>query len=583
MVESWSSPMRNASSGSPITISPGLVPRPAGQGEARRADTRLRALAVTGAVLIAFGAVGGQLVRLVARGHGAISVAMNEAVATSYARPDIADRNGRLIATDLETHSLYADPALVLDRDEMVEKLATVLGEFDEAALRQQLADRTRRFVWVRRGLTPATAKAVHDLGLPGLAFRRELRRAYPAGNIAGHLVGYVNIDNKGLAGMERHLDEAGRSEAVHGATLSEKAPVRLSIDLGVQHTLEDELRGAVQRYQAAGAAGVVLDVRSGEVLASASLPDVDPAHSATALDAARPDRVQGGTYELGSIFKTLTLAMALEDGQATLDTVLDVREPLTVGRFTIRDLHPLGRPLSLSEVFVHSSNVGAGMLALEAGAERQRSFLDSLGLLGQLRTETGLVAPPQVPARWDRAETITVSYGHGLAVAPLQFAAAAASLVNGGEWVAPTFLRRLPGDQITRTRVVKSETSARVRDLMRRNVVDAHGTGRRADAAGYEVGGKTGTAELPAKGGYKSNAVIASFLGAFPMREPRYVTLVMLFEPKPTADARNMVLAGANAAPTTGRLVARIAPLLGVLPDGTPAPLDDGEGVDAP
>ncbi len=330
MVESWSSPMRNASSGSPITISPGLVPRPAGQGEARRADTRLRALAVTGAVLVAFGAVGGQLVRLVARGHGAISVAMNEAVATSYARPDIADRNGRLIATDLETHSLYADPALVLDRDEMVEKLATVLGEFDEAALRQQLADRTRRFVWVRRGLTPATAKAVHDLGLPGLAFRRELRRAYPAGNIAGHLVGYVNIDNKGLAGMERHLDEAGRSEAVHGATLSEKAPVRLSIDLGVQHTLEDELRDAVQRYQAAGAAGVVLDVRSGEVLASASLPDVDPAHSATALDAARPDRVQGGTYELewvvggdcfitepGSFTGLLSAAVADVTGQA--------------------------------------------------------------------------------------------------------------------------------------------------------------------------------------------------------------------------------------------------------------------------
>ncbi len=569
-----------------VTISPGLIPRRARAGSAGAFDARLRALAVTGTVMLAFGAVAGQLVRLAARGHGTPVVAMNEAVPTSFARPDIVDRNGRLLATDLETHSLFADPALVLDRDEVVERLSTVLPDLDEAELRNALADRTRRFVWVRRGLTPKLAQEVHNLGLPGLAFRRELRRAYPAGSVAGHMLGFVNIDNKGLGGLERHLDDSDRVEPVHGATLSEKAPLRLSIDLGVQHTLEDELKAAVVRHEAAGAAGVVLDVRTGEVLASASLPDVDPARPATVLDTGRPDRISGGSYELGSIFKTLTIAMALDDGQVTLDSVLDVREPLTVGRFTIRDLHPAGRPLTVAEVFTHSSNVGAGMMALEAGAERQRAFLASLGLLTVERSEAGPIAPPQVPARWDRAETITVSYGHGLAVAPIRFAAAAAALVNGGELIQPTFLRRLPpntsaGDEIARTRVIRPETSARIRELMRLNVTDPQGTGRRAEATGYEVGGKTGTADMPGPGGYKSRAVIASFLGAFPMRDPRYVTLVMLFEPKPNAASRHQVLAGVNAAPTTGRLVARIAPLLGVLPDGTPPPLEDADTAD--
>jgi cell division protein FtsI (penicillin-binding protein 3) len=523
-----------------------------------------RGLCVTAAVALAFMTVGGQLVRLAAEGRPGVTLGVNEAIAKSFARPDLLDRNGRLLATDVAAPSLFADPALILGRDEAVEKLVQILPDLDEAELRRALADRSRRFVWVRRGLAPRTAQRIHDLGLPGLAFRRELRRAYPAGSLAGHMLGSVDVDNKGLAGFERYLDEAVGVEPVYGATPTDRPPVRLSLDLGVQHALEDELADATRRYRARGAAGLVLDVASGEVLAAASLPAVDPARPAEVLDPARRDKLASGTYELGSIYKALTVAMALDAGLARLDTLIDVRVPLTAGRFVIKDLHPAPRPLSVADVFLHSSNVGAALLALQAGSERQREFLAAMGLTAPMRTELGPVAPPLLPERWERAQTITISYGHGLAVAPIQFAAAAAALVNGGHLVAPTFRRRDGGTGPGR-RVISAETSARVRELMRRNVTDRTGTGRRADVPGLRVGGKTGTAELPGRGGYQRSAVIASFLGAFPMEAPRYLTLVMLFEPKPTPETRGQVTAGVNAAPATGRLIARIAPLLGV------------------
>ncbi len=245
-----------------------------GMPEPRGANGPLRTLIATLAMAIAFLAVGAQLVRLAMQGQGEISSSLNETVAQSYARPDIVDRNGRLLATDVEAYSLFADPARVLDRDEAIEKLAVVFPDMDSNALRKDLSDRNRRFVWIRRGLPPRTAQQVHNLGLPGFDFRRELRRAYPAGKLAGHVLGYVNIDNKGVAGIERYVDEVVGVELVQGATLAERPPVRLSIDIGVQHAVEAELADAVTRYEAQGAAGVVLDVTTGEVMASASLPD---------------------------------------------------------------------------------------------------------------------------------------------------------------------------------------------------------------------------------------------------------------------------------------------------------------------
>lgn len=561
-----------------VTITPGLPMEAnvAATAEARR-SMRVRALVASAAIGLAFITVGGQLVRLAMRGQFEITSAISEPVAKSFARPEIVDRKGRLIATDVEVPSLFADPALIVDRDEVAEKLASVFPDLDMAELRRNLADRDRRFVWIRRGLPPKVAQQVHDLGLPGLAFRNELRRVYPTGSLAGHVLGAVNIDNKGVAGLERYIDEAVGVEPVQGASLTDRAPVRLSLDLGVQHALEDELKRAMDRYRAPGAAGLVLDANSGEIVASSSLPGVDPARSTMAQEPSRLDKIAGGTFELGSVFKMVTIAMALESGQATPDRALDVRQPLIAGPHIIRDLHPAGRPLSVADVFIHSSNVGAGMLALEAGAAHQQEFLKRLGLTEGMRTEAGAVAAPQLPARWEKAETITISYGHGLAVAPIQFAAAAAVLVNGGRLIKPTYLRRT-ADEGAGAQVISPRTSAQIRDLMRRNVTDPSGTGRRADVPGYHVGGKTGTAELAVRGGYKDTAVISSFLAAFPIEEPRYVVFVMLFEPEGTAETKGKLTAGLNAAPTVASLISRIAPQLDLLPvDAAAKPASGG------
>jgi len=533
----------------------------------RRANGPLRTLIATLGVAIAFLAVGAQLIRLALLGQGELSASLNETVAQSFARPDIVDRNGRLLATDVEVYSLFADPARVIDRDEVIEKLAAVFSDLDRAALRKDLSDRNRRFVWLRRGLSPRVAQQVHNLGLPGLDFRRELRRAYPGGRLAGHVIGYVNIDNKGVAGIERYVDEVVGVESVQAATIAERPPVRLSIDIGVQHAVEAELASAVERFEAKGAAAIVLDVTNGEVLASASLPTVDPARPGMSLEPGNLDKISSSTFELGSVFKTLTVAMALDRALVTPETILDVRKQLVSGRFTIKDLHSAGRPLSVAEIFIRSSNVGAAMLALQAGTQNFQQFLGRLSLLDVMKTEAGPVAPPQLPKRWGEIETITIAYGHGIAMAPLQFAAAAASIVNGGQKVSPTFVKRPTGAGQADIPLVSAETSARMRAMMRRNVAEPGGTGKRAEVQGYEVGGKTGTAEMPGPGGYREKAVISSFLAAFPMDEPRYLVFTLLFEPKGNKESGGEVVASRNAAPTTARIVSRIGPLLGMLP----------------
>ena len=551
-----------------------------GRSARRPADGPLRTLLATAAMGLAFMAVGAQLVRLALSNQTTLSATLNETVAQSFARPDIVDRNGRLLATDVEAYSLFADPARVIDRDEVIEKLAMVFPDLDRAAMRRDLADRDRRFVWIRRGLSPRIAQRIHNFGLPGIDFRRELRRAYPAGALAGHVIGYVNIDNKGVAGIERYVDELGAVEAVHGTTLTERPPVRLSLDIGVQHAVEAELTAAISRFQAKGAAGIVMDVSSGEVLASASFPTVDPGRPEMSLETSRLDKITSGTYELGSVFKALTVAMALDSALVTPDTVFDVRKELKSGRFTIKDLHPARRPYSVAEILEHSSNVGAAMLGLKVGSQGFQDFLRKLHLLDPIKTEAGGVAAPLLPKRWGEIEVITASYGHGIALAPLQFAAAASSLINGGRKISPTFVKTSADVGGEATPVLSSSTSDTMRDLMRRTV--ASGTGRRAEVSGYQVGGKTGTAELPGPGGYRKKAVISSFLGAFPIDRPKYLVFVLLFEPQGTDDADGEILASRNAAPTAGRIISRIGPLLGMLPSQAALPGRSGSMFDA-
>lgn len=539
-------------------------------GRVRRAGTSDPALALAAMVALAFLAVASQTLRLALVGApvGA-RVQLAEPLVRIYARPDIVDRKGQLLATDLQFHSLFADPVLVIDPDEASEKLAEVLPDLVQRELRAALADRSRRFVWIRRGLPPATAQRIHDLGLPGLAFRTEPRRVYPQGRLAGHVLGAVSIDNRGLGGIEKHIDDVLGLETGYSSDFS-RPPVTLTLDLGAQHALDEELSLALARYGASGAAGVIMDARTGAVLAASTLPDVDPGRPGEALLADRIDRLAASTFELGSVLKIFTVAMALEEKIATPATVIDVRVPLELGRWTIRDLVPSGRPLTVREILVQSSNIGVAQLALRAGAQRQRAFLARLGLTEPMRWEAGTLGTPKLPARWGEVEVATISYGHGIAVSPLQLVAAAAPIFNGGRRVRPHAVETLPGVVPAAShpeRVLSEETSDRMRDILRRAVSSANGTGRRADAVGFDVGGKTGTAEMASEGRYAARSVIASFLAAFPISAPRYLVLVTLIEPRSDAQAGGRITAGVNAAPIAARVIARTGPLLGVVP----------------
>lgn len=545
------------------------------QREPSLSELRSRALRmalVGGAIAVAFGAVSLQLVRLALKGQGeTILVAAAAPVSSTYSRPDIVDRKGRLLASDIPLPSLFADPKMVPSVDETLEQLSSVLPGIATPELRRLLSDKSRRFIWIKRRMSTALAERVHALGLPGLAFRDELARSYPQGRIAGHLLGHVNVENKGITGLERYLDAHAGVRLVPAARVNTAPPVRLTIDAAAQHALEEELRAAMETFKTVAATGVVMDVRTGEIRAAASEPGIDPGITEELLDKARMNRLSGDVYELGSVFKVMTIAMALDAGIVGPSTIVDVTQPLTVGRYTIRDFHPAGRPLTVTEVFVKSSNIGAGKLALELGDERQRAMLQAFGLLAPLSTEAGPIAYPKLPENWGKAATITVSYGHGLAVAPLQFAAAAAALVNGGLQVKPTLVAQVDaiGAATAGHRVLKATTSDAMREMMRRNVTSPHGSGRRADVPGYEVGGKTGTADWAQDGKYDGKSVINSFLAAFPTRAPRFVVLVTLFDPKSTQSGKKkpMRTAGLNAAPVAGRIIARVAPLLGVRP----------------
>lgn len=543
--------------------------RPAAGSDADAAlGLRLRYAVVVTLLLAAFAIVGGQLIRLGLAGQSQtaggrpIRIAVAETLTRSSLRPDIVDRAGRLIATDVPAPSIFVDPQLVIDVDEVVDRLTERFRDIDPAELRAQIADRAKRFVWIRRGVSPKIAQAILDLGLPGVQFRTEMRRAFPQDQLASHLIGAVGADNQGLGGVEGLIDERRAQGELKMRADGTPEPIRLTIDLGVQYGLEAELADAMWRHGAKAAAGVLIDVTNGDIIAAGSLPAPDPKRPLEAQDRSRIDRLAVGAYELGSIFKVFTVALAIDRRIATPDTIVDVRQPLTIAGRTIRDLHPAGRPLSVREVFIQSSNVGSGMLALEAGPTTVRSFLGQLGLLTPLRWDLGRITPPIQPRRWGRLETATVAFGHGIAIAPLQFAVAAAALVNGGTTIEPAILldrpHRAAGD-----RVITTETSATVAELMRRNVTAPKGTGRRAAVAGLEIGGKTGTAEIPGAGGYQRKSVIASFLAVFPASHPRYALLAMVFEPKATDETNGEITAGIIAAPLAGRIIERAAPLL--------------------
>lgn len=526
--------------------------------------TRSR-LVMTMAVFIAiYGVITGRLVYLGMEEEEAPYLPQARITAS---RPDIVDRNGVVLATDIKTASLFAEPRRIVDVDEAIEKLATVLPDLDyEDTYRKLSTD--AGFVWLRRQLTPRQQNDIHQLGIPGFGFRTEKRRFYPGGPVAAHILGLTNIDNKGIAGIEKYIDDQGLAalQASGLAVQDDLAPFRLSIDIRVQNVLHDEIVKAMERYHAIAAGAVVLDARTGEVVAMGSVPDYDPNNPYNALEKDRLNRISAGVYEMGSTFKGFTTAMALDSGKVTLNSRFDASRPLRVGRYTIRDFHGKGRVLSVEEVFIYSSNIGTAHMAEEVSIEDHRAFFKRIGLLDRMQTELPEVATPTEPETWKRINRITISFGHGVATTPLQTAVAAAAVINGGTFHNPTFLPRSVSEAGKLGEQVLSEsTSRQMRYLFRRNV--ENGSGRRAEVPGYFVGGKTGTAEKVVNGRYANNVRFNAFLGAFPVDDPQYVVLVIIDEPKPEKPGMGAT-SGLNAAPVVGNIIRRSASLLGVRPE---------------
>jgi len=533
----------------------------------RVAKARARVGLAIVAFAVVYGIIAARLIMfaVVSDSRVAHRVVSGDAIAT--ARPDILDRNGEVLATDVRVPSLYAEPRRLIDVDEAVEMLTADLPDLDASELRERLASR-RGFVWLKRDINPEQQREIYRQGLPGIGFLNENKRAYPNGAEVSHLIGRVDIDNQGTAGIERWLDNQGLA-ALHLAGLATdrlQTPVELAVDLRVQHALRDELAKAREKFKAIASAGLVLNVRTGEIVAMVSEPDYDPNVPHNPRDPSLINRLTTGVYEMGSTFKAFTVAMGLDSGKVTLKSSFDAHNPLHYGKFDIHDFEPMQRSLTVPEIFTYSSNIGAARIAMAMGIDAHKAFLKKLGQLDRLRTELPESAEPIVPKRWGELNTITIAFGHGLSVAPLQAVMGVGALMNGGILIPPTFLKRAEADaQALGKRVIKPETSLLMRYLMRLNV--EKGTAGKAEVAGYYIGGKTGTADKVVFGRYSKTRVLTDFMAVLPADQPHYLLLIMLDEPKALPETHGFTTSGWNAVPTGGAVVARIAPLLGIEP----------------
>ncbi len=527
------------------------------EGDRKQAlDIGRNRLLVAGAVFtVGFLVIGGRLANLtlIERAQEPSLARSGDGAKFTTGRANLVDRNGALIATSLATASLSADPKVVPDPERAADRLVGVLPELSKATVVAKLRS-FRRFVWLRRHLTPEQQYEVNRLGVPGLDFEREQRRVYPMGRLVAHVAGFTDIDNRGIAGIEAYFDDELRSRP---------GPLELSIDVRAQHVLHDALATAMAEFSAIGAAGLVLDVVTGEVVAMVSLPDFDPNRPALIEPETLFNRNTLGVYEMGSTFKIFTTAQALDTGSTSLDGGYDATRPIRISRFWIRDYHAKRRWLSTPEIFIYSSNIGAAKMARDVGGVRQRAFMGRLGMLSAPPLQLLEVGAPLAPRIWRPVNTMTIAYGHGIAVSPVQLAAGVAAVVNGGIFYPPTLIKRRRGEDIVGTRILSPATSEKMRRLLRLAVVE--GTGKYANAAGYMVGGKTGTAEKISNRRYRKKSLLSSFVAAFPIHQPRYVVFAMLDEAQGTARTNGYATGGWVAAPIVRRVVERIAPILGV------------------
>ncbi|MDO5642360.1 MAG: penicillin-binding protein 2 [Paracoccus sp. (in: a-proteobacteria)] len=539
----------------------------------RRAEGRLVFMAL--GFVAAFGLVGVRMGALAASSPAEPRAHASSAQIISQ-RADITDRKGRVLATNMLTHSLYAQPNQMVDPQNAADQLARIFPDLDHERLVKDFTDPKRKFLWVKRKLSPEQMQAVHDIGEPGLLFGPREMRLYPNGRLASHILGGSGFGAEGVnsaevigvAGVERAFDGWLRNPANEGA------PLTLSIDLTAQSAMEEVLNAGLRRMNAKGAAGVLMEIETGEIIAMASLPDFDPndrprpALKGDPSDSPLFNRVVQGQYELGSTFKIFPVAQAMDLKLVNPNTHINTTTPMKIGKYSIRDYHNYGASLSVSDIIVKSSNVGTVRIAQMVGVERQRDFLEKLGFFEATSIEMveGPTGKPLVPQRWPAVTAATVSFGHGLAASPLHLAAAYATLANDGRRVTPTLVhgKRSPrGEQLI---------SAQAADLslkMLRDVV-TRGTARSGNVDGYEIAGKTGTADKPRPGGgYYSNKVVANFAAVFPYSDPKYVLVVTLDEPTGQLGGGESRVAGATAVPVAADLIRRLGPILGLRPVG--------------
>jgi cell division protein FtsI (penicillin-binding protein 3) len=547
----------------------------------RKARARL-GLAMVGFAIIYATIAGKLMIFAVAPDSHAAKHGTSDAVAT--ARPDILDRNGEILATDVKRPSLFAEPRRIYDVDVDIERLLSVLPDLDVSDLRQRLSSK-RGFAWLKREITPEQRAEIRRLGIPAIGFLSENKRVYPNGAEVSHELGYVNVDNQGVAGIEKWLDTHGLADLHRAGFASDRQqePVVLSLDLRVQHVLRDELVAAKAKFKAKAAAGIIYAVRTGEVVAMVSEPDFDPNNPQAAAERDRQlrakygpgvmgetfNRLTNGLFEMGSTFKAFTIAMAIDSGRYNLKSTVDVRNPLHYGRFFIHDYHAMHRPISVAEVFTYSSNIGAGILARSLGVPAHQAFLRKLGQLDRLQTELPESREPMVPKHWAEVNTVTIAFGHGLSVEPLQAVMGIGALLNGGLLIPPTFLKRSEAEaQKLAKRVIKPETSIAMRYLMRLNAeTGGNGTATKTDVPGYYVGAKTGTAEKVFGGHYVKKRLMTDVMAVLPADDPRYLVFIMLDEPQGLPETHGFATSGWNAVPTAAKVISRAAPLLGLAP----------------
>ena len=545
----------------------------------QRAEGRLLVLGIF--FVCAFTVVGGRMAVL-ATSEPVEPRASAPGAAISAARADIVDRHGRILATNFETHALYAQPPLMIDPEQTVADLVRIFPDLDADRLRKDFTGK-RKFVWIKRKISPEQMQAVHDIGDPGLLFGPREMRLYPNGKLAAHVLGGASFGKEGVsaaevvgvAGIEKYFDDRLRDPALANQ------PLQLSLDLTVQAAAERVLYGGMRLMNAKGATSILMDVHTGEVISVVSLPNFDPNDRPRPIltgdqsDSPLFNRSVQGVYELGSTFKIFTAAHAIDLGVVNPSTVIDIKGPLRWGKFRIRDFRNYGEELSVEEIIIKSSNIGTARIAQMIGADRQQDFLRQLGMFEATPFEIveAATGKPLLPRKWSELSAMTISYGHGLSTSPMHLAAGYAAIANGGHRIAPTILRQR-GPRLGQR--VMSESAARAARLMLRKVV-REGTASMGDVAGYAVGGKTGTADKPKpRGGYYEEKVIATFATIFPAHDPKYVLVVTLDEPVETSGEEPRRTAGWTAVPVAAEMITRIAPLLGLRPDVEPRVLSD-------